>query len=120
MTHLDMGILQREGYEDQLTVAYIALMNHINKRGRGTPARRPPDAGDHRRGSHHHDQPAARPVRDQDHQDVAQVRGLVLDRDPEPRRLPGREPAHALDARVVAVPGHAEGRGQSRSRGSAS
>ena len=30
MTHLDMGILQREGYEDQLTVAYIALMNHIN------------------------------------------------------------------------------------------
>ncbi|MCP5437613.1 MAG: conjugative transfer ATPase [Chromatiaceae bacterium] len=30
VTHLDMGILQREGYEDQLTVAYIALMNHIN------------------------------------------------------------------------------------------
>lgn len=30
LTHLDMGILQREGYEDQLTVAYIALMNHIN------------------------------------------------------------------------------------------
>ncbi len=30
VTHLEMGILQREGYEDQLTVAYIALMNHIN------------------------------------------------------------------------------------------
>ena len=30
VTHLEMGILQREGYEDQLTVAYTALMNHIN------------------------------------------------------------------------------------------
>jgi conjugative transfer ATPase len=30
VTHLEMGILQREGYEDQLTVAYVALMNHIN------------------------------------------------------------------------------------------
>ncbi len=30
VTHLEMGILAREGYEDQLTVAYVALMNHIN------------------------------------------------------------------------------------------
>jgi len=30
VTHMEMGILQREGYEDQLTVAYVALMNHIN------------------------------------------------------------------------------------------
>lgn len=27
---VDMGILAREGYEDQLTVAYIGLMNHIH------------------------------------------------------------------------------------------
>ncbi len=30
VTIIDMGILAREGYEDQLTVAYIGLMNHIN------------------------------------------------------------------------------------------
>ena len=30
MTILDMGILAREGYEDQLTVAYISMMSHIN------------------------------------------------------------------------------------------
>ncbi|MEW8015094.1 MAG: conjugative transfer ATPase [Candidatus Sedimenticola endophacoides] len=30
VTHLEMGILAREGYEDQLTVAFTALMNHIN------------------------------------------------------------------------------------------
>ncbi|WP_404357113.1 conjugative transfer ATPase [Methylotuvimicrobium sp. KM1] len=29
-TWVDMGILAREGYEDQLTVAYIGLMNHIH------------------------------------------------------------------------------------------
>lgn len=29
-TLVDMGILAREGYEDQLTVAYIGLMNHIH------------------------------------------------------------------------------------------
>ena len=27
---LEMGILAREGYEDQLTVAYISIMSHIN------------------------------------------------------------------------------------------
>ncbi|MDZ7840888.1 MAG: conjugative transfer ATPase [Gammaproteobacteria bacterium] len=30
VTIVDMGVLAREGYEDQLTVAYIGLMNHIN------------------------------------------------------------------------------------------
>jgi len=30
LTIVDMGILAREGYEDQLTVAYIGLMNHIH------------------------------------------------------------------------------------------
>ena len=30
MTILEMGILAREGYEDQLTVAYISMMSHIN------------------------------------------------------------------------------------------
>ena len=30
VTILDMGILAREGYEDQLTVAYISMMSHIN------------------------------------------------------------------------------------------
>jgi len=30
ITHLEMGILAREGYEDALTLAYIALMNKIN------------------------------------------------------------------------------------------
>lgn len=30
VTIVDMGILAREGYEDQLTVAYIGLMNHIH------------------------------------------------------------------------------------------
>ena len=30
VTITDMGILAREGYEDQLTVAYIGLMNHIH------------------------------------------------------------------------------------------
>jgi conjugative transfer ATPase len=30
VTHVDMGILAREGYEDQLTVAYLGLMGHIN------------------------------------------------------------------------------------------
>ncbi len=29
-TILEMGILAREGYEDQLTVAYISMMSHIN------------------------------------------------------------------------------------------
>lgn len=32
VTIVDMGILAREGYEDQLTVAYIGLMNHIHDR----------------------------------------------------------------------------------------
>ena len=30
VTVLEMGILAREGYEDQLTVAYISIMSHIN------------------------------------------------------------------------------------------
>ncbi len=30
VTVLEMGILAREGYEDQLTVAYISMMSHIN------------------------------------------------------------------------------------------
>ena len=30
VTLLDMGLLAREGYEDQLTLAYISMMNHIN------------------------------------------------------------------------------------------
>jgi len=30
VTLVDMGILARDGYEDQLTVAYIGLMNHIH------------------------------------------------------------------------------------------
>jgi conjugative transfer ATPase len=30
VTILDVGILAREGYEDQLTVAYISMMSHIN------------------------------------------------------------------------------------------
>ena len=30
VTILEMGLLAREGYEDQLTLAYLSLMNHIN------------------------------------------------------------------------------------------
>lgn len=30
VTIVDVGIMAREGYEDQLTVAYMGLMNHIN------------------------------------------------------------------------------------------
>ncbi|MDN3519016.1 conjugative transfer ATPase [Aquisalimonas lutea] len=30
LTIVDVGMLAREGYEDQLTVAYMGLMNHIN------------------------------------------------------------------------------------------
>lgn len=30
VTILEMGILAREGYEDQLTVAYLSFMNHVN------------------------------------------------------------------------------------------
>ena len=30
VTLLEMGILAREGYEDQLTVAYLSIMSHIN------------------------------------------------------------------------------------------
>ena len=30
VTVLEMGMLAREGYEDQLTVAYISMMSHIN------------------------------------------------------------------------------------------
>ncbi|MBK1734907.1 conjugative transfer ATPase [Halorhodospira abdelmalekii] len=30
LTIVDVGIMAREGYEDQLTVTYIGLMNHIN------------------------------------------------------------------------------------------
>jgi len=30
VTILEMGILAREGYEDQLSVAYISMMSHIN------------------------------------------------------------------------------------------
>jgi conjugative transfer ATPase len=32
VTILEMGILAREGYEDQLTVAYLSMMSHINDR----------------------------------------------------------------------------------------
>ncbi|HNP34332.1 MAG TPA: conjugative transfer ATPase [Woeseiaceae bacterium] len=30
LTVLEMGLLAREGYEDQLTLAYVSMMNHIN------------------------------------------------------------------------------------------
>lgn len=30
LTILEMGLLAREGYEDQLTLAYVSMMNHIN------------------------------------------------------------------------------------------
>ena len=32
VTILEMGLLAREGYEDQLTVAYLSMMSHINDR----------------------------------------------------------------------------------------
>ena len=30
VTVLDMGLLAREGYEDQMTVAYLSIMSHVN------------------------------------------------------------------------------------------
>ena len=34
VTIMDMGLLAREGYEDQLTVAFLGMMNRINDRVR--------------------------------------------------------------------------------------
>ncbi len=111
VTLLEMGMLAREGYEDQLTVAYLSMMSHINDLVERHQSRCPADPGGDRRGPHHHHQPAARPLRGQDHQDVAQARGLVLDRHPEPGGLPRRQPQDAQHDGVVAVPGDAQGGG---------
>ena len=80
--------------------------------GRAPPDRCPTDARGDGRGPHHHHQSVARTLRRQDHQDVAQARRLVLDRHPEPRGLPGREPEDAQHDGVVALPGHAQGGGR--------
>src|SRR3546814_2422263 len=60
-------------------------------------ARPVPGPSDHQRDGrrpHHHQEPAARALRGQDHQDVAQARRLVLARHAEPRRLAEGGRAH--------------------------
>ena len=70
----------REGYNAQLSIAYISLINTVNIiAGRdqflGRPIINVTDEG------HHHEEPAARALRGQDHPDVAQApRRLVLAR----------------------------------------
>jgi conjugative transfer ATPase len=103
VTILEMGMLAREGYEDQLTVAYISMMSHINDLV---------ERHHHRRRTHHHDQSAARALRRQDHQDVAQAWRVVLDCDAEPRGFPGCIKTHAQHDGVVVVFGDAQGRGR--------
>ena len=60
---------------------------------------------------HHHQEPAARALRGQDHQDVAQTRRLVLAGDAEHRRPAQGRRAHAQHDRVVDLPVDAAGRG---------
>jgi integrating conjugative element protein (TIGR03757 family) len=111
VTLLEMGILAREGYEDQLTVAYISMMSHINDLVERHQSDARPTLVLTDEGAHHHHQSLAGPLRGQDHQDVAQARHLVLDRHSEPGGLPGCQPQDAQHDGVVAVPGDAQGGG---------
>ncbi len=72
ITLVDLAMFAREGYEAQLAIAYISLINHINNLGE-----RDQHWHGHRqyyrRGTHHHRQPATGAVSDQRLEDVAQA-----------------------------------------------
>ena len=73
ITIVDLATFAREGYNAQLSIAYISLINTVNN----IAARPVPGPSDHQRDGrrpHHHQEPAARALRGQDHQDVAQAR----------------------------------------------
>mmetsp|Transcript_21056 Transcript_21056/g.81516 ORF Transcript_21056/g.81516 Transcript_21056/m.81516 type:complete len:463 (+) Transcript_21056:1825-3213(+) len=77
-------------------------------------ARPVPGSADHQRDGrrpHHHQEPAARALRREDHEDVAQARRLVLAGNAEHRRPAQSGRAHAQHDRVVDLPLDATGRG---------
>ena len=111
VTILEMGLLAREGYEDQLAVAYLSMMSHINDLVERHQQDARPTLVVTDEGHIITTNPLVGTLRGQDHQDVAQAGCLVLDRHPEPRRLSGCQPQDAEHDGVVAVPGDAQGRG---------
>ena len=78
---------------------------------RARPVPRPADHQRDGRGAHHHQEPAARALRREDHEDVAQARRLVLAGDAEHRRPAQGRRAHAEHDRVVDLPLDAARRG---------
>ncbi len=88
ITLVDLAMFAREGYEAQLAIAYISLINHINnlgERDQHCTAHRQY----YRRGTHHHRQPATGAVSDQRLEDVAQAGDLAVAGDAESERLSG-------------------------------
>jgi hypothetical protein len=111
ITIVDLATFAREGYNAQLSIAYISAHQHGQQHRRARPVPRPADHQRDGRGPHHHQEPAARALRGQDHQDVAQARRLVLAGDAEHRRPAQGGRAHAQHDRVVDLPLHAARRG---------
>jgi conjugative transfer ATPase len=82
---------------------------HGEQHRRARPVPGPPDRQRHRRRTHHHQEPIARALRGQDHQDVAQAGRLVLAGHTKHRRSAARRRAHAQHDRVVDLPVDAAG-----------
>ncbi len=89
ITLVDLATYAREGYNAQLSIAYISLISTVNN-----IAERDQHQCDRRR-PHHHEEPVARALRRENYQDVAQIGRLVLAGDPEHRRPAACRRAHA-------------------------
>ena len=77
ITIVDLATFAREGYNAQPRLPTSAHQ-HGQQHRRARPVPRPADHQRDGRRPHHHEEPAARALRGQDHQDVAQARRLVL------------------------------------------
>jgi hypothetical protein len=111
ITLVDLATYAREGYNAQLSIAYISLISTVNNIAERDQYPRPPDHQRDRRRPHHHEEPAARALCRENHKNVAQAGRLVLAGDAKHRRSAARRRAHAQHDRVVDLPVDAAGRG---------
>ena len=109
ITLVDLATYAREGYNAQLSIAYISLISTVNNIAErdqylGRPIVNVTDEG------HIITRTAARALCRENYKNVAQVGRLVLAGDAKHRRSAARRRAHAQHDRVVGVPVDAAGR----------
>ena len=109
ITIVDLATYALEGYNAQLSIAYIAT-DHNQQPGRTQPIQGPAHRQTDGRRPYHHQKPAALPLRGEDHQNMAKARRLVLAGHAKHRRPAPGGGTDAEHYRVANLPGHAAGR----------